>query len=75
LVKNTKLTLLPTSILDNILILYIKNQFFCLFPVRTVEEGFQALSGVEVGEKDASGNYLTGTVGHWVQRCLQRHAV
>jgi predicted ATP-dependent protease len=65
----------PDMMLRRDVIQAIENQFFCLIPVRTVEEGFQVLSGVEVGEKDDSGYCLTGTVGYWVQRCLQSHAV
>ena len=52
----------------------IENQSLYLIPVRTVEEGIQILSGVEVGEKDPSGNYPTGTINYQVQQCLQRHA-
>jgi predicted ATP-dependent protease len=53
----------------------IENQCINLIPVRTVEEGLQILSGVEVEEKDASGKYPPGTVNYRVQQCLQRRAV
>jgi len=65
----------PDMVLRRDVIQAIENQSLYLIPIRTVEEGIQILSGVEVGEKDASGNYPAGTVNYLVHRGLQRHAV
>jgi predicted ATP-dependent protease len=53
----------------------IENHFFDLIPVRTADEGVQILSGMEAGEKDASGKYPAGTVNYLVDRRLQQLAV
>lgn len=56
-------------------ILAIENHAFHLIPVRTADEGIQILSGVEAGEKDASGKYPAGTVNYLVDRRLQKLTV
>jgi predicted ATP-dependent protease len=65
----------PDIVLRRDVIQAIENQSLFLIPVRTVEEGIQILSGVEAGEKDASGNFPAGTVNYLVHQGLQRHAV
>ena len=53
----------------------IENHSFHLIPVRTADEGVQILSGVEAGEKDASGKYPSGSFNHLVERRLQKLAI
>jgi ATP-dependent Lon protease len=53
----------------------IENHFFNLIPVSTEDEGAQILSGMEAGEKDASGKYPAGTVNYLVERRIQKLAV
>jgi predicted ATP-dependent protease len=50
----------------------IENHSFHLIPVRTVDEGIQILSGVEAGEKDASGKYPSGSFYYLVERGLRK---
>jgi predicted ATP-dependent protease len=65
----------PDMVLRRDVIQAVENHFFHLIPVRTIEEGIQILTGVEVGEKDTFGNHPAGTVNYLVHRGLQRHAV
>jgi predicted ATP-dependent protease len=53
----------------------IENHSFHLIPVRTADEGIQILSGVEAGEKDASGKYPSGSFNYLVERRLQKFAI
>jgi predicted ATP-dependent protease len=52
----------------------IENYSFHLIPVRTADEGIQILSGLEAGEKDASGKYPSGSFNYLVERRLQKFA-
>lgn len=47
---------------------------FYIWPVKTVEEGIYLLTGIPVGERDASGNYPPDTVHHTVQSRLRQLA-
>jgi predicted ATP-dependent protease len=53
----------------------IENHSFYLIPVRTADEGIQILSGLEAGEKDATGKYPSGSLNFLVERRLQRLAI
>jgi predicted ATP-dependent protease len=50
----------------------IENHSFYLIPVRTADEGIQILSGLEAGEKDATGKYPLGSFNYLVERGLQK---
>jgi len=47
---------------------------FHIYPVRTVEEGIEILTGVRAGARDASGKYEEGTVFALVDRRLRELA-
>ncbi len=47
---------------------------FHVYPVRTIDEGIEILTGVEAGVADAGGEYPEGTVHGLVDRELQRLA-
>lgn len=47
---------------------------FHVWPVRTIDEGLELLTGVPAGECGPDGNYPEGTVHHAVQKCLREWA-
>jgi lon-related putative ATP-dependent protease len=52
----------------------VKAGKFHVYPVRTIDEGIEILTGVEAGTADAKGDYPDGTVHSLVDRELQRLA-
>jgi lon-related putative ATP-dependent protease len=47
---------------------------FHIYPVRTIDEGIELLTGVTAGERDEDGSYPFGTVNHLVQIRLKKMA-
>jgi predicted ATP-dependent protease len=47
---------------------------FHIYPVETIDQGIELLTGIEAGERDANGEYPYGTVNHLVQRRLREFA-
>lgn len=54
---------------DEIITAVSTNQFY-IWPVCTIDEGIELLTGVPAGERDADGNFPPGTVHHAVQERL-----
>ena len=52
----------------------VKDGKFHVYPVRTIDEGIEILTGVEAGTPEADGGYPEGTVHGLVDRELQRLA-
>ncbi len=52
----------------------VKDGKFHVYPVKSIDEGIEILTGVEAGAPDASGEYPDGTVHGLVDRELQRLA-
>jgi ATP-dependent Lon protease len=52
----------------------VKEGNFHVYPVRTIDEGIEILTGVEAGTPEADGGYPEGTVHGLVDRELQRLA-
>ncbi|MCB1548560.1 MAG: ATP-dependent protease, partial [Hyphomicrobiaceae bacterium] len=40
---------------------------FAIYPVRTIDEGIEILTGVKAGERDSGGNFPEGTVNRRVE--------
>jgi lon-related putative ATP-dependent protease len=47
---------------------------FHIYPVETVDQGIEILTGLPAGERDAQGNYPEGSVNYRVQRHLEEFA-
>jgi predicted ATP-dependent protease len=47
---------------------------FHIYPVETIDEGIELLTGIEAGERGEDGGYPYGTVNHRVQRRLKEMA-
>jgi lon-related putative ATP-dependent protease len=43
---------------------------FCIYAIRSIDEGMQILTGAPSGERDASGHFPEGSVNHKVERRL-----
>jgi ATP-dependent Lon protease len=52
----------------------VKAKKFHIYPVRSIDQGIEILTGVEAGVPDAQGDYPDGTVHGLVDRELQRLA-
>ncbi|KXK53000.1 MAG: ATP-dependent Lon protease [Chlorobi bacterium OLB7] len=47
---------------------------FHIYPVTTIDQGIEILTGVAAGEPNSRGNYPAGTINHLVQRRLAKLA-
>jgi len=47
---------------------------FTIYPVRTIDEGIEILTGVPAGERQPDGSYTEGTVNYLVNKRLQEMA-
>ncbi|HLH32168.1 MAG TPA: ATP-binding protein, partial [Terriglobia bacterium] len=47
---------------------------FHIYPVETIDQGIELLTGIEAGELNEEGDYPYGTVNHLVERRLQEMA-
>ena len=47
---------------------------FHIYPVETIDQGIELLTGIEAGERNEDGDYPHGTVNHLVQRRLHEMA-
>jgi len=52
----------------------IKEGRFHVWPVKTVDEGIEVLTGVEAGEMQPDGSYIEGTIHQIVQDRLDEMA-
>jgi predicted ATP-dependent protease len=43
---------------------------FHIYPIETIDQGIELLTGTPAGEADAEGNYPEGTVNYLVQKRL-----
>jgi len=60
--------------LKNEVIEAIKEKKFHIYPVKSINEGIEVLTGVKAGEKKADGNYDEGTINYLVQERLSEMA-
>jgi len=51
----------------------VKEGKFHIYPISTVEEGIEILTGIEAGQKDEKGEYPPGTVYYAVQQQLKKY--
>ncbi len=52
----------------------IRQGMFHIYPVRTIDEGIEVLTGMKAGAKDPDGRYEEGTINHLVQQRLDQMA-
>ncbi len=52
----------------------IREGWFHIWPVATIDEGIEVLTGVEAGTRNSDGHYPEGTINHLVQERLLRMA-
>lgn len=52
----------------------VRDGNFHVYPVTTIDEGIEILTGIEAGERDENGHYPQGTINHAVQARLKELA-
>jgi lon-related putative ATP-dependent protease len=52
----------------------IKDGNFHIYPVKTIDEGIEILTGISAGDQDEGGSYPEGTINYLVQNRLSRMA-
>ncbi|MFP4082278.1 MAG: hypothetical protein ACLFVG_05905 [Candidatus Aminicenantes bacterium] len=67
--KNVQNLMLRKDVIDA-----VKDGKFHIYPIQTVDEGIEILTGVKAGEKKEDGNFEEGTVNYIVDQELQRLA-
>ena len=53
----------------------VKKGNFHIYPIKTVDEGIEILTGVKAGEKQSDGAYPPGTVNYLVYEKLRKYAL
>jgi predicted ATP-dependent protease len=67
--------IIPVGNLDNLMlhedvVTAVAEQQFHIWPVRTIDEGIEILTGIPAGQADEAGNFPAGTVHYAVQQKL-----
>jgi hypothetical protein len=52
----------------------VKNGQFAIYPVATVDQGIEILTGVRAGERRADGRFAAGTINSLVEEKLRSFA-
>ena len=52
----------------------VKEGTFHIYPISTIDEGIEILTGVKAGEMDENGNYEEGTINYLVSEKLKSYA-
>jgi len=52
----------------------VKEGKFHIYPIRTIDEGIEILTGIKAGERSKSGTYPRGTINYRVYRKLEKFA-
>lgn len=52
----------------------VKNGTFHIYPISTIDEGIEILTGVKAGTMDENGNYEKGTINYLVSEKLKSYA-
>jgi predicted ATP-dependent protease len=48
----------------------VRDGKFRIYPVETIDQGIELLTGVPAGERDGAGHYPEGTINHMVEARL-----
>ncbi len=67
--QNVKNLVLNEEVLDA-----VRKKLFHIYPVATIDQGIQLLTGLEAGVKDSDGNYKKGSINYLVNSKLERYA-
>ena len=68
--QNVKNLMLKSEVVEA-----IKNKEFDIFPIKTIDEGIEVLTGVTAGKKDANGKFKKGTFNYLVNEKLMDLAI
>ncbi|ACL75180.1 Lon protease family protein [Ruminiclostridium cellulolyticum] len=68
-IQNVKNLVLRDEVIDA-----VKKKLFHIYPVTTIDQGIEILTGKKAGEKATSGEYKSGTINYLVNEKLRRFA-
>ena len=60
--------------LNDEVITAVKDGNFHIYPVKTIDEGSEILTGVPAGRKDSEGNFPLGTINYLISKKLEKFA-
>lgn len=52
----------------------VQHGLFHIYPVKSIDEGIEILTGVPAGQKDENGNYPEGTINYLVTQKLKKYS-
>lgn len=61
-------------VLNDDIIEAVRKKLFHIYPVSTIDQGIQLLTGMEAGEKNSDGSYKKGTINYLVSKKLELYA-
>lgn len=72
--------LIPTSnvknlTLSNEIVEAVRKGDFHIYPISTIDEGIEILTGVEAGQMNEKGNYPEGSINYLVSQKLEKYAL
>ncbi|WP_024833156.1 Lon protease family protein [Ruminiclostridium josui] len=67
--QNVKNLVLKDEVIDA-----VKKKLFHIYPVETIDQGIEILTGKKAGEKGKNGEYKAGTINYLVSKKLRRFA-
>ena len=53
----------------------VKNGYFHIYPISSIDEGIEILTGVKAGQKDEKGNYEKDTINYLIENKLKDYAI
>lgn len=63
--SNVKHLMLRKDVIDA-----VKDGKFCIYPIETIDQGIEVLTGMPAGERDATGSFSDGTINQKVEARL-----
>ena len=61
-------------VLNEEIIEAVRKKLFHIYPVATIDQGIQLLTGIEAGEKTSDGTFRKGTINYLVNKKLELYA-
>lgn len=61
-------------VLNDDVIMAVRENKFHIYPVKTIDEGIEILTGISAGERKKDGTYPQGTINYRVYRKLKKYA-
>lgn len=53
----------------------VKNKKFHIYPIKTIDDGIEILTGIDAGKRNANGKFRKGTINELVDSKLRELAI